>query len=272
MHALAAIGLLEVQDDTFKNTPVTARYFVAGKPEYVGTGFLHSANLWNRWSTLTQVMRTGQPVDMAAPAASTDWTESFIMAMHNRALTRAPKVADALDLSGVSKLLDLGGGPGTHAIVFAQRKPDLKAVILDLPGVVPIAERIILDAGLSDRVSTRPGDYMATDYGSGYDMVFLSAVIHSNSPDENIHIFKKAYDSLNPGGRIAIVDFILNDEKTDPKFGAIFAVNMLVGTSSGNSYSGKEISSWLEKAGYKDISSPVDVDEDIALMTAVKPG
>jgi hypothetical protein len=100
----------------------------------------------------------------------------------------------------------------------------------------------------------------------------MSVIIHSNSPEENTQIFRKAYESLNPGGRIAIVDFVLNENKTEPLFGAIFAVNMLVGTSSGNSYSAGEISSWLQSVGFIDVSSPVEVDEDISLMTAVKSG
>lgn len=271
LHALAALGLLNVNDERFSNTQTTARFLVAGKPEYMGTALKHSANLWHRWSTLTQVMRTGAPVEVAVSGTTEDWTESFIMAMHKRALSRAPKVADALDLAGAKNLLDLGGGPGTHSIVFTERNPGLNAVIFDLPGVIPLAEEIVAEAGLSDRVSTKAGDYLVDDFGSGYDVVFLSAIIHSNSPQENIHIFKKAYDSLNPGGRIAVVDFILNDDKTEPVFGALFAVNMLVGTSSGNSYSRKEIQSWLEETGYADVSNPIEVDEDIALMTARKP-
>lgn len=273
LNALAGIGLLSKSGQMFLNTPLTLRFLVAGQPDYVGVGLRHSANMWARWHHLTGVVKTGRiPARPARGPEAQASLESFIMLMHERAKYRAPKVADALDLSGVRSVLDVGGGPGTHSIEFAKRNPDLKAVIFDLPDVILIARRIIHENGMEDRVTLQPGDYYVDDFVSGCDLVFLSAIIHSNGPEGNKKIFRKAFDALNPGGKIALVDFIMDDERVRPEFGAVFAVNMLVGTEEGNSYSAKEIGDWLAQAGFADISLQREIDEDISLMTAVRPG
>jgi SAM-dependent methyltransferase len=272
LNALAGLGLLSKSQGRFSNTPMTSRFLTAGGPDYALTGFGHSANLWRAWSNLTEVVRTGR-VDRPAMSEedAKDSTESFIMLMHERARYRAPKVADAIDLSSATSVLDIGGGPGTHSMEFAQRKPDLCAVVFDLPEVVGIADRLIREAGLQNRVTVRPGDYYTDDFGQGYDLAFLSAIIHSNSPEGNRHILKKAYGSLVPGGRVAIVDFIMDDEKIKPEFGAVFAVNMLVATDAGNCYNQKEIAEWFAETGFVNPSVKYEIDEDISLMTAVKP-
>jgi len=272
LTALAGLGLLVKSRGAYSNTPLTSKFLIAGSPDYIGTGFRHHANLWHLWSSLNDVMKTGKP---RRPSASDEQakesTESFIMLMHERARFRAPKVAEALDLGATKAVLDIGGGPGTHSIEFARKNPDLCAVVFDLPEVVTIAGRIIREAGMEGRVTTRVGDYYVDDFGSGYDLAFLSAIVHSNSPDGNKQIFRKAYDALEPGGRIAVVDFVTNEDKTSPRFAAIFAVNMLVATEGGDCYSEQELREWFADAGFVNPSIRREIDEDISLMTAVKP-
>lgn len=271
LNALTGIGLLTKSDSRYANTPATLRYLVATSPDFAGIGLRHTANLWRTWSNLNEVVRTGALQHPEAKEADAkEWTQSFIMLMHQRAKFRAPKVAEALDLDSTRAVIDIGGGPGTHAIEFAKRNPDLCAVVFDLPEVVQIADRIIYEAGLQDRVTTKSGDYYIDDFGSGYDLAFLSAIVHSNSPDGNKRIFKRAYDALNPGGRIAVVDFIMNDDKTEPRYGAIFAVNMLVNTEGGNCYSKQELRDWFTETGFVNTSIRREIDEAISLMTAVK--
>ncbi|MDO8588722.1 MAG: methyltransferase [Armatimonadota bacterium] len=272
LNALAGLGLLEKSAARYSNTPLTSRFLVAGIPDYAGVGFRHTANLWRLWSSLNDVVKTGKPQrPPLSEEEAKDSTESFIMLMHERARFRAPKVAEALELTSTNAVLDIGGGPGTHSIAFAEENPHLCAVIFDLPEVVPIARRIVLEAGMQDRITVKPGDYYVDDFGEGYDLAFLSAIIHSNSPDGNKHIFRKAFDALVAGGRIAVVDFIMNTDKTTPEYGAIFAVNMLVATDEGNCYSEREIREWFAETGFINPSIKHEIDEDICMMIAIKP-
>jgi len=118
---------------------------------------------------------------------------------------------------------------------------------------VPIAQRHIAAAGVADRVTTRVGDLRDDDYGNGYDLVFISAICHMLGPDENRAMLRKAHAALAPGGRVVIQDFLLNADKAGPKTGALFALNMLVGTRAGSSYSADEYAAWLAGSGFGDV-------------------
>ncbi len=254
LNALVALGVLEKRDGIFTNTPVAARYLVEGAEHDSRAALMHTANLWPRWSTLTDCVKQGTSVTPGRRRDIEDeWTQAFIAAMHKNASFRAPQVIGAMGLEGVRRVLDIGGGSGAYSIAFALAQPDLTAEILDVGGVVPIAERHIAAAGVADRVKTCVGDLRADDYGSGYDVVFISAICHMLSPDENRTMLRKANAALAAGGRVVVQDFILNPDKAGPKTGALFALNMLVGTKAGSSYSEPEYAAWLEEAGFADV-------------------
>jgi (2Fe-2S) ferredoxin/SAM-dependent methyltransferase len=254
LNALTAMDLLHRQEGRYKNGPLAARFLVTGAADDSRLALLHTAGLWNRWSTLTECVRQGRSVTYEEMGArGPDWTEAFIAAMHKNATFRAPMVAEGIGLEGVRRVLDVGGGSGAYAIAFAQARPEITADILDLPTVVPIARQHVERAGLGDRVKARAGDLRADPFGTGYDLLLFSAICHMNSPDENRAMLRKAFGALSPSGRVAIHDFILNPEKTGPKTGALFAINMLVGTRGGSSYSGPEYAEWLRDAGFDEI-------------------
>jgi (2Fe-2S) ferredoxin/predicted O-methyltransferase YrrM len=271
LNALTAMELLEKRDETFTNGPLAGRFLVAGGRDDSRAALMHTANLWSRWSTLTDCVRRGTAVayrEMGERGA--DWTEPFIAAMHKNAALRAPLVARSIGLEGVRRVLDVGGGSGAYAIAFAQAQPALEADILDLPTVVPLANRYIQEAGVAGRVRTRTGDLHEDGYGEGYDLVLFSAICHMNSPEENRAMLARAFAALAPAGRVVIHDFILNPDKAGPKTGALFALNMLVGTRAGSSYSGGEYEAWLRESGFEDIRR-VGLPGPTALLIGRKP-
>ncbi|MEJ2218426.1 MAG: methyltransferase, partial [Gemmatimonadota bacterium] len=144
-------------------------------------------------------------------------------------------------------------GSGAYSITFARAKDDIEADILDVAAVVPIAQRHIKEAGLADRVKTRVGSLHDDAYGTGYDLVLLSAICHMLGPDDNRAMLRKVFDALAPNGRVVIQDFIMNAHKTGPRTGALFALNMLVGTRAGSTYSEDEYGQWLQDAGFDDV-------------------
>jgi len=270
LNALVALDLLEKKDGVFFNTPLSTRYLMENSPDDSRASLMHSVHLWDRWSTLTDCIRKGTSVTYKDPSERReDWTESFIAAMHKNAALRAPQVARTIGLDGVKKVLDVGGGSAAYSIAFAQANQDLHAEVFDLPNVVPIARRHIEAAGLSDRVDTRVGNFRENEFGTGFDLVLISAICHMNSPEENLDLLKKAFAALSSGGRIVIQDFILGPDKTSPLTAALFSLNMLVGTRSGSSYSEEEYTAWLSTAGFKDIKL-MRLPGPTALMSAYR--
>ena len=100
----------------------------------------------------------------------------------------------------------------------------------------------------------------------GYDLVFLSAIIHSCSPEGSRRLLRKCARSLNPDGLIVVQEFVVNEDRTAPSFSVFFALNMLVGTPGGDAYTESEIGSWLKAAGFRAIKRQ-DTPFDTALVT-----
>jgi (2Fe-2S) ferredoxin/SAM-dependent methyltransferase len=255
LNALVAVGLLTKQGDLFHNTLVAARYFVEGAPDDARAALMHTVHLWQRWSTLSDCVRAGTSVTYQAAADRGDhWTRAFIAAMHRNAAERAPHVVRAVGTEGIERMLDVGGGSGAYSIAFATDGEKLRVELLDLPAVCKLAQGYIEKAGLSGRITTRTGDLRSDDLGSGYDLMFVSAICHMLSEEENMDLIKRCRQALKPGGRLVIQDFILEPDKTSPKSAALFSLNMLVGTEHGASYSEPEYAAFMREAGFANVN------------------
>ncbi len=250
LNCLVALKLLEKSNSTFRNTALSRRFFVQGSPDNARPALLHTANLWRRWSTLTECVRAGGRVYRDS---NHGFVNTFIAAMDRNARERAPLVVNAVGAERVNHLLDLGGGSAAYSIAFAQANPHLRADVLDLPEVVVLAGEYINKAGLSGRVQTIPGDMLTAPLQREYDLVLISAICHMFGPEQNRALLERVHGALMPGGRVVIQDFILEPAKTAPRFAALFALNMLVGTHRGASYSEPEYGGWLRDAGFTDI-------------------
>jgi SAM-dependent methyltransferase len=249
LNALCALKVLTKSGDQYKNSPVAAHFLVKGKPGYQA-GLMHTVHLWNSWDTLTDAVRNGGLVRQE-PVEGRDnaWFVAFIAAMHGRAAKEAPELVSKLDLSEVSRVLDVGGGSGAFAMAFVRASESIRATVFDLPNVVSLTQGYIEKEGLGHRIDTVAGDYNKDELPQGYDLTFLSAIIHSNSPKQNQALFTKISGALNAGGKIVVSDIIMNDDRTSPEFGAIFALNMLVNTTSGDTFTESEVKSWMKAAG-----------------------
>jgi len=271
LKALTGLELLHNEGEKFRNSESARRFLVSKSPEYMGGPLLHYANLWKKWTMLTDVIRTGQlPAEQSIDRHTTDQTKAFMEAMTFFARERAPQIAELVDLSEAKRLIDIGGGPAIYSIEFCKRYPQLKATVLDLPAAIPFAEENIRAAGLSSRISTIAGDYRNENFGGDFDVALLFSILHINSPEENKHLLAKTFRCLNPGGLILIQEFIADDTKTQPPYVALFGINMLVNTQAGDVYSWEEIASWLAETGFVD-SKLLCKFNDIGFITARKP-
>ncbi len=270
LNALVALGALEKHNGVYRCAPATGRYWSDNSPQSERTAMMHTVHLWRRWSTLTKCVRAGTAVGYEEIGERGEtWIKAFIAAMHRNASQRAPDVVKAVGVESVRRMLDVGGGSGAYSIAFAQANPALRAEILDLAEVLPIADGHIAAATLADRVATRVGDLRTDRLGEGFDLVFVSAICHMLGPEENADLLRRCFEALAPGGRAVIQDFILDEDKTSPAPAALFALNMLVGTKSGSSYNEQEYAHWFKLAGFDEIRR-VNLAGPTALMLATR--
>ena len=240
LDALTAIGLLRKAAGKYRTSPMATNFLVDGAPYYQGDMVRHADTLWKNWSALDESLKKGKPTRKA------ENYRAFINAMNNNASLRVRDVVNALDLKGVRSALDLGGGPGTYSREMAGRGVDV--TLYDLPDAIAIARKITKNAGARN-IRFMAGDFLKNPIGTGYDLVFISQVLHSLSEREILSLLRKSRTSLTPGGKIVIQEFSLDNERTSPVQGALFAVNMLVNTDAGRSYTAREIKGWLAKTG-----------------------
>ncbi len=253
MNALVALGFLRKVHKKFYNCENASNYLIKGKPEFMG-GLFHSLGLWNTWSSLTESVKAGTSVAERRPSSTgINWSEAFIAAMHYRGVKEAKIILLMLELSNTKKMLDVGGGSAAFSMEFIKHNPNMSAVVFDLPHIIPITKKYVDDEKLNDKIEFMEGNYLADNFGNGYDLILLSAIVHINSFEENKMLIKKCFDSLNINGQIVIKDWIMNAERTEPAGGAFFALNMLVGTERGDTYTESEMKDWLISAGIKRI-------------------
>ena len=272
LDALAALDLLTKEGNIYRCLPPVSHLLSADAPGSVLPMVMHAASLWRRWSHLTDVVK-GTETSKGSPstARSLDELRSFIGAMNVVAAPQAQQIADAVSAGPAKALIDVGGGAGTYTAAFLGSAPDMRATLFDLSPVTEIARQHLSEAGLLDRVTLVSGDFYRDELPGGHDLAFLSAIIHQNSMEQNLGLFRKVFNCLQPGGRIVIRDHVMEPDRTHPREGAIFAVNMLVGTEGGGTYTFAEIEAGLAAAGFVNIRLLKAGKHMDALVEAFKP-
>jgi SAM-dependent methyltransferase/predicted transcriptional regulator len=233
----------------------------------------HMNAIWKNWSCLTECIKMGSNPHLKSvvDSQSEEDRQSFIGAMHVAARNLSRKIANTYALSSFNKLLDIGGGSGAYIIAFLQKNLQLKAIIFDLEGVIPIAQEKIKEENLQDRVSLVTGDFYQDELPTGCDIALLSAIIHQNSPNQNYELYQKIYRALDPAGVLLIRDHIMGNSRTKPPAGALFAINMLVNTPAGDTYTFGEVKDALEMVGFIDVQLIMDGKKMDCLVEATKP-
>lgn len=248
--ALTALGLLDKNGERYAPTDFATEYLSPNSPRYLGYIIMHHHHLMAGWAHLDESVRSGLPLrGRVSHEADECERESFEMGMFNLAMQIAPRIVTKIDLKNRRRLLDLGGGPGTYAIHFCQANPQLTATIYDLPTTRPFAEKTIATFGLNDRITFAEGDFISDDVPHGFDVAWLSHILHGEGPVGCSVILQRAVAALEPGGMLLVQEFILDDSMDGPLFPALFSLNMLLGTKSGRAYGQGELESMMRAAG-----------------------
>jgi hypothetical protein len=251
---LTALGLLQKERGEYRPAAGIAALFDENTAGNVVSMLRHQANCLRSWAQLARVVTGGTRYDRTASVRGYDEDRrSFIEAMEVASHLAAPKVVTSLGPLPFKKLLDIGGGPGTWTRAFLDGNPEMRAIYYDLPEVVPIARRHFETHGLLERVELVPGDfYQDESFPQGADLAWISAITHQNSREQNRELYTKVHEALAPEGSIFVRDMVMSDDHVSPTAGAMFAINMLVNTEAGGTFSFAEQREDLATAGFQD--------------------
>jgi SAM-dependent methyltransferase len=272
LDALVPMGLLDKHDGRYSCPAEVAAALSSDSPTSVLPIVRLNAGGWRRWSDLTEIVRRGKTESRPA-MFSDDRREQamFVRAMHVIASRLAPTIAAAVDPGDAKRLLDVGGALGTYTQAFLEAAPGLRATLFDLPPVVELARERFAGDDLADRITFVAGNFYEDELPAGHDLALLSAIIHQNNPEQNVELYRKVGRALQPGGRLVIRDHVMNPEHTQPTSGTLFAINMLVVTAGGSTYSFDEIRRDLEAAGFIRVRLLRTGEQMDGLVEAFKP-
>jgi 3-hydroxy-5-methyl-1-naphthoate 3-O-methyltransferase len=276
MNVLVGLGFLAKDEHgVYSNTPESTAFLVSTKPGFMGGIIRHgSQHLIPKWLSLNEIVATGQPTAAVNQQESgTDFFQEFVNDIFPSSYPAAKALARHIDAGSASqplRVLDLAAGSGVWGIAIAQSSPLVQTTAVDWPGVIPVTQKTVARFGLTEQFSFVEGDLMEADFGSGYDLATLGHILHSEGIERSQALLAKTYAALAPGGVIAIAEFLVNADRTGPIGGLFFAVNMLVNTDCGDTYSFEEISSWLTEAGFTNPRT-LEAPGPSPLILATKP-
>jgi ubiquinone/menaquinone biosynthesis C-methylase UbiE len=184
----------------------------------------------------------------------------------------AQKLGDHLKIAKTKneiRVLDLAAGSGIWGIALAQKSPRVRVSAVDWAGMIPTTKRITEKFGVHDRFNFVEGDLSQANFGTGYDVAILGHILHSEGEKRSRELLKKTFRALKPGGVIAIAEWLVNNERTEPTHALMFAVQMLVNSEKGDTFSFNEIKNWLEDAGFKKVRK-LDAPGPSPLILATK--
>jgi len=257
MRALVGLGLMTYKAGRFTNAPDVQKYLTGDGDDGLACITRHMNHLYSRWSDLDDIMKKGRTKRRAPSKLLTDRKQNrdFICGMFEIGYDTAKAVADAVDMTGVAKMADIGGGPAQYPLALSRKNPDTKFVLADYPNTVKVAREYVSKYGLKDRVklvNCEFFDVKELGIGNDYDLALLSQVLHAVSDDKCKELIGKVYRILKAGGRILINENAMDDDKAGPPPPLIFAINMLINTA-GRTFTTGELAAWLRQAGFKSV-------------------
>ncbi len=272
---LASVALLEKRGpDAYALTPESAAFLVSTKPSFQGGIFRHvSTQLLPKWMQLSDVVRTGKPATAVnAEGDGATFFEQFVEDIVPMSYRPAQVLGEHLGLSAAErpvKMLDVAAGSGVWGVALAQQSPRVRVTAVDWPGVIPVTRRVASRLGLLERFDFIEGDILTANLGRGYDVATLGHILHSEGESRARQLLRRASEALAPGGTIAIAEFLADEGRAGPPVAMIFAVNMLLNTEAGDTFTFTEIAGWLREAGFTDVRS-LDAPGPSPLILATK--
>jgi ubiquinone/menaquinone biosynthesis C-methylase UbiE len=275
LDALAALELVHKADGRYELAPLAAEYLVRGNPNYIGAMLEKGDAISAPWLHLTETIRTGVPPNRVnEQKTAEEFFPPLVEALHVLGRESARRTAEFLG-AGVShtgmRVVDIACGSGVWGIAIAEADPRARVTAQDYPGILTgTTRKYLAHHGVDKQYDFLPGDLNQVDFGeSRFDLALLGNIVHSEGERSSRALFRRLARALKPAGRIAIVDMVPNDERTGPPFAVLFALNMLVHTGAGDTYTLSEYRQWLNEAGFGRVEA-ADIGSHSPLIVASK--
>ncbi len=276
LTALTSLGLVFRDDDgkTYRNSPAAEAFLVNGR-KYDFGDYLRLQIDKQMYPFLTQLedALTGD-LDADKVASYSDWFSDpdearlYSESQHSGSLGPGRTLARQVDLSEARTLLDVGGGTGAFSISLCRAYPEIQSIVLDFPNVAKVGREFVEDADLSDRITFADGNALESAWPDARDIVLMSYLFSGVPGDSIPGLVKKAMQTLTPGGRFIVHDFMVDDSRTGPKLAALWQLQHVAFNPQAKSITSGWVRALMEAAGFIDIT----VDEMIPGMTMVVHG
>jgi SAM-dependent methyltransferase len=276
MNALVGLELLKKnRQGKYSLMPESAAFLVSDKPGTLAKFFpMNMKRLIPLWLKLDEIVRTGKPPEARnQEAPGTEFFSELVENIIPMSYGSAQTLGNHLNLAKAKndmRVLDLAAGSGIWGIALAQKSPRVRVTAVDWAGMIPTTKRITRKFGVADCFQFIEGDLLEANFGTGYNIATLGHILHSEGEERSRQLLKKTFDALKSGGTIAIAEWLVNDQRTEPPPSLMFAVQMLVNTEKGDTFSFNEIKSWLEEAGFKKVSK-LEAPGPSPIVLATKP-
>jgi ubiquinone/menaquinone biosynthesis C-methylase UbiE len=274
LDALVGLQLLgKDAQQRYTITPESAQFLVTTKPSFVAGIYKHiSTQLMPKWMQLSEIVRTGKPAESVNREDRAAFFEQFVEDIFPMSYPATKVLAKELKLAEkpAVRVLDLASGSGVWGIGLAQANPKTSVTAVDWEPVLKVTRRVAAKHGVGGQFAYVAGDVLKVDLGRGHDVATLGHILHSEGEPRSRALLKRVYEALAPGGTIAIAEWLPNEQRTAPPNALIFAVNMLVNTDVGDTFTFNEIASWLRDAGFTDART-LEAPGPSPLILATKP-
>ncbi len=254
LDTCVSLGLLTRAEGKLKNTLLADRYFASKAPFSLRNYALDERWGWQAWGRLEEALRTDRTPIPQHEGGYRAPTEDFLLDfLHGQSTYAGQWLAANADLTGVSRLADIGGGSGAISIELCRAHPALRSVVADMPQVAERASGHIAAAGLSDRIDTWGGNFFTDPLPEGIDGAVLSQLLHDFSPDKCRLLLRRVADALPPGAPLIVLEIMPDEQRTGPVNAVVFAVAMIIYTEGGDAHTEPQYRAWLEEAGFEDV-------------------
>ncbi|MEW6738047.1 MAG: class I SAM-dependent methyltransferase [Acidobacteriota bacterium] len=259
LDVLVSFQLLAKTNSSYQLSPLAAEFLVRGKPDYIGA-IMENDRMWESWGHLTEVVRSGEPIErIESQQAAENFFPILVRSLHvlnRRPARRTAEILLADRTEKGLKVLDIACGSGIWGIAIAEADPSAQITAQDFPGMLDVTREYLRQHGVENRYDFLPGDLKQVDLGTDrFDLALLGNIVHSEGEASSRDLFARLYRALRPEGRIVIIDMVPNDERTNPAFPLVFALNMLLHTKEGDTYTLAEYRQWLNNAGFKRVET-----------------
>lgn len=257
LTALTSLGLLVRTDGRYHNAPACEDYLVRGKPAYFGDYFSLQTDqfIFPAFNDLAALIK-GEATrsmwrDYDTLMQDEETADRFSRGQHAGSLGPAVVLSKQIDISDRTSMLDVAGGSGAFTIMLCKRNPELSATIFDFPTALDTARRFIADAGLDGRVAFAAGNAITGEWPQGHDTVLMSYLFSALPKDALPVLLQKAYAALPAGGSLIIHDFMVEDDKTGPRDGALWFLTCMFNSPEGGVLTPERLLELSGNAGFE---------------------